>query len=247
MATEFFRTTAGGRIPAVTAAQMAEIDRIALDETGPNLFQMMENAGRNLAMAVLERLGTHRKDVIVLAGTGNNGGGGICAARHLANRGVAVTLVMSDATLLGDVASQQLAVYRQTPGKEAAPADVDQVAGHLVIDALIGYRLDGPARGSVAHIMGAVDTTDAFVIALDVPSGLDATTGEPTGPFIPADLTVTVALPKSGLDAPGCGLIELSDIGIPSEVYRRAGIAVPAGSFGMGYRIRITPEPPVLA
>ena len=95
--------------------------------------------------------------------------------------------------------------------------------------------------------MGAVDTTDAFVIALDVPSGLDATTGEPTGPFIPADLTVTVALPKTGLDAPGCGLIELSDIGIPSEVYRRAGIAVPAGSFGMGYRIRITPEPPVLA
>ncbi len=199
MAVERFRTAAGAAVPAVTAAQMADIDRIAIDETGPNLFQMMENAGRNLAMAVLERLGTHRKDVIVLAGTGSNGGGGICAARHLANRGVPVTLVMSDASVLGDVAAQQLQVYRETNGKEAAPDQVGRVAGHLVVDALIGYRLDGPARGSVADIMGAVDTADAFVIALDLPSGLDATTGEPTGPYIPADLTVTLALPKTGL------------------------------------------------
>ena len=237
-----FRTTAGARVPAVTAEQMAEIDRIAIDEVGPNLFQMMENAGRNLAMAVLERLGTHRKDVIVLAGTGSNGGGGICAARHLANRGVPVTLVMSDAGVLGDVASQQLAVYRGTAGKEASPLEVGRVAGHLVVDALIGYRLDGPARGPVADIVETVDTTDAFVIALDIPSGIDATTGVPTGPYIPADLTVTLALPKTGLDHPDCGLLELSDIGIPFEVFRRAGIEVPRGSFGMGYRIRITPD-----
>lgn len=242
MAVTSFRTTAGAHVPAVTAAQMAEIDRIAIDETGPNLFQMMENAGRNLAMAVQERLGTHRQDVVVLAGTGSNGGGGICAARHLANRGVPVTLVMSDASVLGDVASQQLTVYRCTGGREAAPEDVGRVAGHLVVDALIGYRLDGPARGSVADIMGAVDTADAFVIALDLPSGLDATTGEPTGPYIPADLTVTLALPKTGLDHPDCGLVELSDIGIPYEVYHRAGIETPRGSFGMGYRIRITPD-----
>lgn len=242
MAVESFRTAAGARVPAVTAAQMAEIDRIALEEIGPNLYQMMENAGRNLSMAVLERLGTHRKDVIVLAGTGSNGGGGICAARHLANRGVPVTLVMSDASLLGEVAAQQLAVYRGTGGKEASPDEVGRVAGHLVVDALIGYRLDGPARGSVADIMGTVDTTDAFVIALDLPSGLDATTGEPTGPYIPADLTVTVALPKTGLDHPDCGMLELSDIGIPYEVYARAGVETPRGSFGMGYRIRITPD-----
>lgn len=242
MTVEAFRTAAGARIPAVTAAEMAEIDRIAIEEIGPNLFQMMENAGRNLAMAVLERLGTHRKDVVVLAGTGSNGGGGICAARHLANRGVSVTLVMSDASVLGDVASQQLSVYRGTGGDEAAPAEVGRLAGHVVVDALIGYRLDGPARGAVADIMEAVDTTDAFVIALDVPSGIDSTTGEPTGPFIPADLTVTLALPKTGLDHPDCGLLEVADIGIPHEVYRRAGVETPRGSFGMGYRIRITPE-----
>jgi NAD(P)H-hydrate epimerase len=91
--------------------------------------------------------------------------------------------------------------------------------------------------------MGAVDTTDAFVIALDLPSGLDATTGEPTGPHIPADLTVTLALPKTGLDHPSCGQVELADIGIPYEVYRLAGIDTPRGSFGMGYRIAIAPEP----
>ena len=84
-----FLTNNGKKIPAVTLEQMVEIDRIAMEINGPNLFQMMENAGRNLAEITINSLGKNWKEqnIIVLSGTGGNGGGGICAARHLANRG----------------------------------------------------------------------------------------------------------------------------------------------------------------
>ena len=92
-------TAAGREVPAVTADQMREIDRIAIEDTGPNLFQMMENAGRNLALHALDVLGTDWRDrhTLVLAGAGGNGGGGICAARRLANHGANVTLVLAAA------------------------------------------------------------------------------------------------------------------------------------------------------
>ena len=82
-----FSTPSGVEVPAVTTDQMREIDRIAMEETGPNLFQMMENAGRNLAEMAIECLGANWRQakIVVLAGTGGNGGGGITAARHLAN------------------------------------------------------------------------------------------------------------------------------------------------------------------
>src|SRR5215469_15415707 len=84
----WFTTAAGREVPSVTAEQMREIDRIAMEETGPNLFQMMENAGRSLAEMTLECLGDDWRQarIVVLAGSGGNGGGGISAAHHLANR-----------------------------------------------------------------------------------------------------------------------------------------------------------------
>src|SRR6516225_9315083 len=79
-----FVTAYGVEVPAVDAAQMREVDRIAMEETGPNLFQMMENAGRNLARLAIDVLGDRWQEakVLVLSGSGGNGGGGICAARH---------------------------------------------------------------------------------------------------------------------------------------------------------------------
>src|SRR5258708_26889479 len=98
-----FVTDTGKEVPTVTAAQMREVDRIAIEETGPNLFQMMENAGSNLAAQALEALGERWREalVVVLAGPGRNGAGGICAARHLANHGVRVALCLSDPGGLG--------------------------------------------------------------------------------------------------------------------------------------------------
>jgi NAD(P)H-hydrate epimerase len=242
MPTDRFSTRMGAAIPAVTAAQMREIDRIAIEETGPNLFQMMENAGRSLAMATIERLGTHRRTVFVLAGSGGNGGGGICAARHLANHGVDVTLVLADEQKLGEVPSQQLAVYRSTPGALLSPDQLDGAGAHIVVDALIGYSLSGEPRGPVADLIAFANTRSEQAISLDVPSGIDATSGEAPGDHVTASLTVTLALPKTGLDSRAVGRLELADIGIPRAVYERAGVTVPATAFGVGYRTRIKPS-----
>ena len=84
-----FITDNGIEVPAVTREQMVEVDRVAIEDTGPNLLQMMENAGRNLAEQALSSLGDSWREanIVVLAGSGGNGGGGICGARHLANHG----------------------------------------------------------------------------------------------------------------------------------------------------------------
>lgn len=111
MTADAFRTLTGLVVPAITTEQMREVDRVAVEEVGPNLYQMMENAGRNLASLCVELLGERwaSAPVVVLAGTGGNGGGGICAARHLANHGGA--LVVSDLTRLGGVPANQLTLY----------------------------------------------------------------------------------------------------------------------------------------
>ena len=94
MTVHSFRTATGVTVPAITTEQMREVDRVAIEEVGPNLFQMMETAGRNLALSAIELLGSDwpRTPIVVLAGTGGNGGGGIAAARHLANRGADVAV-----------------------------------------------------------------------------------------------------------------------------------------------------------
>ena len=231
----------GIEIPAVTAGQMREIDRIAVEERGPNLYQMMENAGRSLAMAVIERLGTHARSVMVFAGTGGNGGGGICAARHLANHGVDVTLVLADEDGLGDVPAEQLRVYRSTPGAIKDPTQLSGLGAHIGVDALIGYSLTGEPRPEVAALVGFLNDRCEQVVALDVPSGVDATTGEAVGAHVDATVTVTLALPKTGLDVGAVGRLELADIGIPRAVYDEAGVSMPASMFGLGYRVRIVP------
>ena len=220
-----FVSDTGNEVPAVTAAQMCEVDRIAIEETGPNLFQMMENAGSHLAAQALEALGERSREalVVVLAGPGGNGGGGICAARHLANHGVRVALCLSEPGRLGPVPALQCKIFRETNGIEVA---ADRIAGEqpdLILDALIGYSLTGPLRGTAAELIRWANGS-APILSLDVPSGLDATTGEAPGEVARARWTMTLALPKTGLLDERASELVLADIGIPEGVYRRAGI-----------------------
>ena len=108
-----FLSESGLVVPAVTTEQMREVDRVAIEGVGPNLYQMMENAGRNLASLCVEMLGEGwtTAPVVVLAGTGGNGGGGICAARHLASHGGQVTPVVSHVARLAGVPAEQLALF----------------------------------------------------------------------------------------------------------------------------------------
>jgi NAD(P)H-hydrate epimerase len=210
-----FETGEGLAVPAVTADQMRDVDRIAVEELGLRLLQMMENAGRALARHVRERAGG--ETVTVLAGPGGNGGGGMAAARHLANRDVDVRVVLDrdPAALEGAAAIQ----HRILSGMDVpVAADRDSMAwSAVVVDALVGYGLSGPLRGTAARLVEALPD-EATVVSLDVPTGRDATTGETPGPAVRPDLTVTLALPKTGL-AGAPGALVLADIGIPAVVY----------------------------
>lgn len=228
-------------MPAVTAAQMRQVDRIAMEETGPNLFQMMENAGRTLALLALEMLGKNwqQAQIVVLAGSGGNGGGGICAARHLANRGAAVTLCLAATDRLGDVPAFQRKIFQGTAGKEVERKALGRGAADCILDALIGYSLHAAPRGPVAALVQWANGADAPILSLDVPSGVDATTGETPGDFIQPELTMTLALPKTGLSPERTGDLVLADIGIPAETYRRMGLVYRA-PFGDRYWVPLT-------
>jgi len=223
-----FWTQQGVPVPAVTADEMREVDRIAMEEFGLGILQMMENAGRNLAGNVQEMLGKTGNEVVILAGSGGNGGGGLCCARHLHNRGYRIRLVLdrSPSELKGAAAVQwhilQTAGVYQLMSREVAAA---LRRADLVVDALIGYSLRGAPRGRAAELIALCNNQATRVLALDVPSGLNATTGETPGVVVRADRILTLALPKTGLwDT--AGDIFLADIGIPPEVYLPLGLTL---------------------
>lgn len=231
-----FRTDRDILVPAVTTEQMREVDRIAVEETGPNLYQMMENAGRNLASVALGILGEDDDEcrILVLAGTGGNGGGGICAARHLANRGIETVLCLAEPLRLSEVAQWQHRVFSATPGKVLSAANLTGERFDLIVDALIGYGLTGAPGGVYAELIDWANSAGTGILALDVPSGLDSTTGATRGPAIRAEATVTLALPKTGLIGGHPGRLFLGDIGIPLETYRRLDL-VHVPPFGSRY------------
>ena len=222
-----YRTDGGILVPAVTTEQMREVDRIAMEETGPNLYQMMENAGRNLATLALETLADERCEsrILVLAGTGGNGGGGICAARHLANRGFETALCLAEPFHLSEVAKWQRHVFGATRGKVLSPAELAGEKFDLILDALIGYGLASAPTGAYADLIRWANSTGTRILSLDVPSGLDSTTGATPGAVISAELTMTLALPKTGLVFGKPGRLFLADIGIPIKTFLRLSLA----------------------
>jgi NAD(P)H-hydrate epimerase len=210
-------------IPTLTKDQMREVDRIMIEDLGISLIQMMENAGRNLAELALRRF--HPARVIVLAGTGGNGGGGLVAARHLFNRGVDVQVGLARPVEAFDgVPARQLEILdgMRIPVLVGAVAPAD-----LIIDALIGYSLRGDPRGRTRELIQWVNTAETPVLSLDTPSGLNVTTGEAADPCVEAAATMTLALPKRGLlDAPQVGELWLADISVPPSVYRAFDLEV---------------------
>lgn len=207
-----FVTPDGRVVPAVTAAQMRAVDRVAVEEFHFGVFGMMENAGRTLAHHARRFDGP----VTVLAGAGGNGGGGLACARHLTNRSVPVEVVLDrDPGEIAGPAGRQARTLDAMGVPMAVGPDALADPG-LVVDALVGYGLSGPLGGTAAELVEAIDP-GADVLSLDVPSGVDATTGQRPGPAVDPDRTLTLALPKTGLT--DCGDLVLADIAIPAGVY----------------------------
>ncbi len=223
----YFLAEDGREIPSVSEDEMREVDRIAVQDFNLGVLQMMENVGRNLASHVIDVFGG-TGNITILAGSGGNGGGGLCCARHLHNRGFKIQLLMTKpAGALEGPAAAQFAILSSTGIVASDVEDSERLISEatVVIDALIGYSLQGAPRGNTAMLIEASNRWAKNVVALDIPSGVDATTGESPGISIQADRTVTLALPKRALD-PSMYELYLTDIGIPPEVYRPLGITL---------------------
>lgn len=235
-----FYAPAGIEIPAVTAAQMREVDRIAIEETGPNLFQMMENAGRSLASLTIERLGNgwQKANIIVLAGSGGNGGGGICAARHLGNRHARVRLCLVKPERLAEVAAFQRKIFGFSRGEEVDYVSLRGQSVDLIVDALLGYGLSSAPQGAIKECIQWANQARAPIVSLDMPSGVDSTSGETPGEFIVPTWTLTLALPKTGLLNAKTGELFLADIGMPREAFKRIKVTY-TSPFGSDFVIAL--------
>ena len=240
-------------VPAVTAAEMAEVDRLAVDVFGISLLQMMEQAGSHLAEVAALELGGQLRDrqVVVAVGPGNNGGGGLVAARHLANRGARVRVVLArPARRLSEAGRHQLATLLEMGVSccmavyDISDDEIGQALeeADLVLDAVLGYRGRGAPHDEVATLIERVRSAEGRILSLDLPSGLDPDSGEASEPALRAAATMTLALPKAGLLTEAgrarAGTLYLADIGLPAALYDRIGLLVDA-PFASGRIVRL--------
>lgn len=195
--------TAAPELPWATAEQMREVDRIMIDDLGIDLPLMMESAGRHLAylgrLRFLDGDATDRH-AVVLAGPGGNGGGALVAARRLYGWGANVTVVAAGPTRFSIVARQQLQRVHRLGISVRDISELDDIRdADLVLDGIIGYSLVGAPFGEAAQLIRWANLCNAPTVALDVPSGVEATTGIAHDPSIRAAVTLTLAVPKIGL------------------------------------------------
>ena len=202
----------------LTTAEMAEADRLAV-AAGVPFLTLMENAGRAVADEAARMVPTGAR-IAVLCGPGNNGGDGFVTARLLAERGydVRVECRVDVADLTGD-AAEMAARW----GRGSTNSDSNNVFDvELIIDALFGAGLSRPMDEATCKLLTRFNGLGTPVLSIDVPSGLDGTTGQPMGPVVRASRTVTFFRKKPGhVSMPGrelCGAVVVADIGIPNTV-----------------------------
>jgi NAD(P)H-hydrate epimerase len=224
-------------IPFLTTQQMIEVDRAMMEDYKIELIQMMENAGRNLAHLSRIRFLKNNpvgKQIVVLAGTGGNGGGALVAARRLSNWGANITVIISQPPQkFTTIPGHQLDILKRMNIPVYPSSQINRVQNPVVIiDGLIGYSLHGSPRGPVAELINWANQQSSAILSLDVPSGIDATSGTIFDPAIKATVTMTLALPKQGLQFPDVkemvGELYAADISVPPELYagEKLGILV---------------------
>ncbi|RME28712.1 MAG: NAD(P)H-hydrate epimerase, partial [Candidatus Zixiibacteriota bacterium] len=213
----------------VTAERMRQIDRAAIDGRGIPSDHLMENAGSGIAKRLLRDFidAPHDTKVAVFCGKGNNGGDGLVVARHLHQAGCDVTVffigpvekLSADARRNYDRAAELGIPLNEIDDAQKLPAELDC---QYLIDAIFGTGFSGAPRGIAVDIIEYINARDSEVIAIDLPSGLNADTGTAEGVVVRADVTYTLALPKPGLFvSPGrelAGHVEVVPIGIPDDV-----------------------------
>jgi NAD(P)H-hydrate epimerase len=236
-------------VPYLTTEQMIEVDRAMVEDLGIELIQMMENAGRNLAHLARRRFLDNEpagKSIVVLAGTGGNGGGALVSARRLWGWGSWVRVFTTKpADAFRPVPAHQLDTLRRMQIAIGSEEELlNEEAPDLILDGVIGYRLNGAPEGGAAALIHWANARGRPILSLDTPSGLDTTTGRVFDPAIRATATMTLALPKEGLRAPGVeqhvGELYLADIGVPPSLYAQPPLELEVGPvFAQGDVVRL--------
>jgi NAD(P)H-hydrate epimerase len=223
----------------VTAEAMQQLDRRAIEEFGVPGLELMERAGEGCAAAIVARFAASpEKRAVIVAGKGNNGGDGYVIARHLRGAGWEVTTLVlarpeeisGDAAVNLDRLSGLGVIFCPEPGHLRGHLP-ELTAATVVVDALFGTGLKSELRGVHREAAELINDAGRPVVAVDIPSGIDATSGRVLGAAVRADLTVTFAVAKLGhVLYPGaefCGELRVIDIGIPAE----ASTAAPGYEF----------------
>ncbi len=222
-------------LPAFTAQEMRELEARAVEGVGIPSLVLMERAGLAAAHEILSRFGD-AGSATVLCGAGNNGGDGFVVARHLHAAGMAVEVFLTgSASRLGGDARANYEIVRKldlTVHERVAPARLRRGVRRagVVVDALLGTGFSGRPRPGAAALIDAVGAAAGPVVALDVPSGVDSSTGVVEGAAVSAQLTVTFHAPKVGLVvAPGrfhAGAVVVADIGVPPQLELATRVSV---------------------
>lgn len=221
-------------VKAVTAVQMKEIDRLAQDEYGIPSTRLMENAGIKSAEEIQKDFKSGR--ACVCAGCGNNGGDGFVCARILKNYGIEVDIfliglvsdIKNEAPLINFRKAEELAIpLRELTRDKDAKQFKKNFCYSVIVDAIFGIGFKGALPKSTFDITSFLNKTSLPIYALDIPSGMDATTGTVSPGGVKAFKTVTFGLSKTGfyrnpLAKEYTGKVIVKDIGIPTELLKKS-------------------------
>jgi len=217
-------------VPHVSRSEMEEVDRLMVDKYKISLIQMMENAGRNLAVLanhIFLKKTNNDKKILILAGPGGNGGGAITAGRWLHSRGAQVKILISvPKHMMKGVPEIQIEIAENL-GIEISTYSVNQPPCYqtsLIIDGIIGYGIKGEPRGIAKEMIDYANESSCRIISLDIPSGMDPDLGTIHKTFISAETTMTLALPKKAFInknmRKATGKLFLANISVPPQLYK---------------------------
>jgi NAD(P)H-hydrate epimerase len=233
----------------LSRSEVREVDRRAIEEYGLPGVVLMENAGRGCAEVLLDSSSLCPGGlVIACCGKGNNGGDGFVIARHLENAGLRVQVILAcdPAELRGDAAVHFRVIDRASVHVTIAstPKEWEDVAERLagadwIVDALLGTGFEGSPREPIATAIRVMNRSSRPILAVDIPSGLDADTGSAASVCVRAARTMTFVAMKRGFDVGDCreftGPVDVIDIGVPKQLLT---------SFGLGQEFRVPPGTP---
>ena len=234
-------------IPYISVEQMIEVDRLMIEHYGILLIQMMENAGRDLSELLIHKLLSKKKNIsiLVLCGSGGNGGGAMVGARHLSNKGFDVDVVFSkNINELSGIPLHQAKILQKLPVtlyEKVLPKKEKEY--DMIIDGIIGYSLKGAPRGFSKEMIDYCNRSKVKVLSLDMPSGLGSDNLSDNSSIVKATYTMTLALPKVFLKDERfkryIGKLFLADISVPSSLYKLMGLDVSDKLFSQGSVIEI--------